>query len=266
MFNYVGLFPILTNLVFIAPAVRAYMWGRIFRTFHSLLVLFSSGSYHTCKSFPWACLFDYQMHKDFDYIIAVLFLPMDALYFVYFDETTSYLEWWAVFVSIVAVSLITTGMTSGFVAHAILAGVVGGGVVIYWIVFYAKHKRFPKYNWMELGLAIGLSVFGVALFVLQDYNPGGYWYIHSMWHLDVGMGRFFIIGIKDAVPLWMNMASRIQYHAMGGWVKIKQAMFEQEVSELEQGYNAAKDRIIRGFRGDDGRAKKNSQSTIKVSS
>jgi hypothetical protein len=247
MFNYVGLFPIISNLGFIAPAIRAYAWGRIFRTFHSALVMFSSGSYHVCKSYFWACLFNYTMEKDFDYVVAVLFLPLDALYFIHFDQSTSYLEWWAILLSTVVVALITTGVASGFIAHAILAGVVAGGVVIYWIVFYWKHGRFPKYNWMELTLGIGCSLFGVGLFVLQDFNPDGYWYIHSLWHLFVSMGRFFIIGIKPAVPLWMNMASRIEYHASGGWASMKNLLMNQEACELEAGYDPARERIARGF-------------------
>lgn len=257
MFNYVGLFPILSNLIFIAPAVRAYLWGRVLRAFHSLLVLFSSGSYHICKAYAGGCLFDYMMHKDFDYIIAILYLPTDALYLVYFDEAHSYLEWWAILVSIVAVALVTTGTMSGFVAHAALGGIVALGVLIYWIVFRVKHGRLPKYDWRELGVALALSVFGVALFVVQDFNPDGYWYIHTMWHLTIGMGRFFWIGIKPAVPLWMNMATRIQYHMSGGWLKLKEAMTHQELIELESGGHdiplkreskEARDRIVGGFK------------------
>ena len=257
MFNYVGIFPVLSNLIFLAPAIRYYVWGRVFRTFHSALVLFSSGSYHVCKAYHGACLFDYLMHKDFDYIIAILYLPIDALYFVYFDEKTSYLEWWAVFVSVVVVGLITVGTTSGFVAHAILAGTLVVGLIIYWAVFYLRHGRFPKYNWRELTTAIALTIFGVALFVIQDFNPAGYWYIHSIWHLTVGMGRFFIVGIKPAVPLALNMASRIQYHISGGWLKIKDALADQEVremegglleTELERNFIQVRDRIVRGFK------------------
>lgn len=259
MFNYVGLFPVLSNLIFLAPAIRAYLWGRIFRTFHSTLVLFSSGSYHVCKAYPGACLFDYLMHKDFDYIVAILFLPLDALYFVHFDQKNSYLEWWAVFLSIVTVGLVTVGFTDGFVAHAILAGIVAGGVILYWIVFYVKHGKFPKYDWLQLTLAIALSLFGVALFVLQDDNPDGYWYIHTMWHITVGLGRFFLIGIKPAVPLWMNMASRISYHMSGGWLKFKDLKEEQEKDELEKGHFGddlgrgfldVRDRVVKGFKPD----------------
>lgn len=260
MFNYVGLFPIISNLGFAAPAIRAYKWGRIFRAFHSALVLFSSGSYHVCKSYYWACLFNYTMEKDFDYVIAVLFLPLDALYFVYFDQSTSYLEWWAILLSIVVVALITTGVASGFIAHAILAGVVAGGVVVYWIVFYRRHGRLPKYDWMQLTLGIGSSLFGVALFVLQDFNPGGYWYIHSLWHLFVAMGRFFIIGIKPAVPLWMNMASRISYHATGGWADTKGLLMNQKTYELEEGLDLARERIARGFTRTKGAQRKTVQS------
>ena len=257
MFNYVGLFPVLSNLIFIAPAIRAYAWGRIFRAFHSALVLFSSGSYHVCKAYHGGCIFDYLFHKDFDYIVAILYLPIDALYFVYFDQDNSYLEWWAIFVSIVVVGLITVGVTSGFFAHAILAGVLVGGLVIYWIVFYLRNGKFPKYNWRELTAAMALSLFGVALFVIQDYNIEGYWYIHSMWHLTVGLGRFFILGIKPAVPLWMNMASRIEYHVSGGWLKLKEALANQESSEMENGvfetelqrsFKEVRTRIIQGFK------------------
>lgn len=245
MFNYEGLFPIITNLVFIAPAVRAFLWGRIFRAFHSALVLFSSGSYHVCKAYAWACLFDFQMHKDFDYIVAVLFIPLDAIYFVYFDQATSYLEWWAVLLSVVVVALITTGFASGFVAHAILAGVVMGGLCVYWLIFYLRNKRFPNYDWRELTLALVLSLFGVALFLIQDFNPDGYWYIHGMWHLFVGLGRFFVIGVKPPVPRWMNMASRIEYHVTGGWSNDNQP----DDKRLEEGeLPSARVRLVKGFR------------------
>lgn len=238
MFNWVGLGPVLSNLFFILPAIRAFIWGNFGLAPAFFIVIFTSGSYHVCKSFPDACLFEYQRHLKLDFVLAFVALPLLAFNFIYWPKGYRFWSWWCYLLSFFLVAILVTCIESSFMTQAIIAGLSAIVVFVYWTIFYVRHHRLPNYNWGQLTLGLGLSLLGVSLFQDQNFWPQGYWANHSMWHILVAMGAFFFIGAKKPAPHWLNLAQEMEFNYYGGHkvFKLKNEEETRSMSELEKGF------------------------------
>lgn len=226
------IFPIISNLAFVAPGIRAILYGRVGRAFIYFLVLFSSGSYHLCKSFSGTCLFQYQSHKQFDFVIAQVNIPIGALYFIYFPLYLAWLEWWTLLISLLLTTLVVTCFSTTFYIQSIVSAAFILVIFIYWVIFYCIHGRLPKYNWRELLLGVSTTIVGLSMFHLQNVWPAGYWALHSLWHILVAFGQFFLIGIRKPVDLRYSVASKINDDMEVGFVKDMKEEEEEDGTKL----------------------------------
>lgn len=209
MSNWTNIFPVISNLAFLAPGIRAIQYGRVGRAFIYFLVIFSSGSYHLCKSYSGACLFEYQSHKQFDFVIAQVNIPVGALYFIYFPLSLAWLEWWTLLISLLLTTLVVTCFSAGFYIQCIISAAFFLVIFIYWGIFYCLHGRIPKYKWKEVMLGVAVSIIGLSMFQLQNVWPAGYWALHSLWHILIAFGQFFLIGIRKMIDIRYSVASKI---------------------------------------------------------
>ena len=80
------IFPIISNLAFIPPAIRAAYHGHYTRSAIYALIPFTSGSYHACDAYASACLFSFSFHRQLDFFFAELIIPLSALFLVFWGD------------------------------------------------------------------------------------------------------------------------------------------------------------------------------------
>lgn len=204
----VRLLPILSNLTFALAAARALWRGYGFKAFLFMLIaVFTSPSYHVCKSFPSACIWTAAQLHVIDFWSATLVIPVLSIHFVRFR--VPFVEKFLILTSLVAVGLLVVSVESSLASQAIVAAVSLGLVVLYAIWYRWAHGHWPRYDLIQLTLGTGFIVLGVSFFVAQDWYPPYYGYLHSYWHASVGIGAYFIMGIREAVDPALNMETRI---------------------------------------------------------
>lgn len=255
MFNWVGLLPVVSNLWFILPAVRAFLWGNHGLTVSFGLVLFTSTSYHLCKHYSMLCLFEYSEHLKLDFVLAFVALPLLSFNFIYWPRRYRYWSWWCYLMSFFSVALLVSFVEPDILVQSII--VISSFVIIvtYWSIFYYIHRKLPYYNWNQLVMGLGCSFLGVAFFLNQNFYPEGYPYLHFMWHTLVAIGSFFFIGSKRIAPHWLNLAQDINFNHYGGNNIYKMKTSNNcSMSKLELGMffmnednNEAKLRLIKDF-------------------
>jgi hypothetical protein len=190
----VRLLPILSNLVFLAPAARALEWEYPIDAFlWTCVALFTSPSYHLCMGFN-ACLWSVDKHHIVDFWSAEMALPIVALYFMRFRS--NYVRTWFIFVAFIAIGLLVVGTDSSFISQAIIAGVSGALVVAYIVWHKWAHGYWPEYDMQQLVTGVCFLVLGICFFVVQEWWPPYYGYNHSYWHACDAIGIYFIIGIR----------------------------------------------------------------------
>lgn len=221
-----NLFPILSNFFFLVPAVQAFRYGRITRAIIYALIPFTSGSFHACDE-GYSCVFPFVMHKNLDYIFAILIIPLTALYFVHWGDVWQPLERLLIIIFILLIAVIVNVQQDS-------ESLIGLGIillsavlvpVIYWIGYAVNaamqwprppllcccHKNyngahgaryFPKYEWGALLAGVSLTSIGVYLFMVQGTLIYTWSYVlHSMWHIMAAFGQYYIIQIKAPVPM-----------------------------------------------------------------
>lgn len=116
---------------------------------------------------------------------------------------------WIILTLLIVIGLLVTGTDSNFVGQALIGGIIVLVIVLY--IFWHKlaHGYWPPYDWTQVIMGITFSVFGVAFFIVQDWWPPYYGYLHSYWHAFIAIGGYFFVGIRDPEPQYLNLASDI---------------------------------------------------------
>jgi hypothetical protein len=231
--TFQGLLLIITNLLFLFPAFRAY--GRalyLFGTFYAL-VPFTSGSFHACDEFQ-SCLFSFTFQKNLDYFFAMLFLPMAGLIIIKWNQMWKPLQdvLLLLFALLLAFVLYWGGGSYG--AMILFAGIALLLPIVYWAGYMASAcidypeysvravcccapeierapggRYFPKYHWGNLFAGVALTANGVVLFIMQTTLAQEWWWIiHSLWHCAAAFGQWYLLGCKAPPPI-------ASYHLLG---------------------------------------------------
>jgi hypothetical protein len=195
------LFPVVTNLIFLLASSRALDWGLGDRSFLFFLIVPFSGSYHLCLSFSQACFFSAHFYHVLDFWTATLTIPSDALYFVRFS--VPFLERWLLYSAVIVVGALTAldphdpnVPGSGMLAQGVVVGASGLGLIIYFFWYRCRHGRMPRYDMAQLIVGFSFTLLSLLFFTLQNYLPEWYEWLHGLWHLFAGLGRYFIVGIR----------------------------------------------------------------------
>lgn len=160
-----------------------------------------------------------------DYIVAVLIIPMTAIYLVHWHYVWRHLQDILLVLFVFLVVLVEVQNTSdSFTAPALIVAASLGIPLCYWIAYFVymrwifvpppsaargQHKKkpwrptwlnwgyFPKYEWGALLASIGLSAVAISLFATQGMFAYA-WVanIHALWHIFAAFGQYFLMEIK----------------------------------------------------------------------
>jgi len=227
--NGLDYFLVFSNLFFILPAIRALYKREWIRAIVFFLITFISGTYHLCDSSIMACLWETYIHHDLDFFLSQLLIPMTILYFIYFKYR--FIETWILIIFAFAIYFVQVLTDSTQMnVQIIIVGISLGILLIYLVYHGIRFKRWPRYHAKSLIWGIIFTVAGVLFFVWDMGDA--YWALHSSWHIFVAIGQYFLLGIKDAAPLYVNprfneefdpkliakLKSRINYDVDGKWI------------------------------------------------
>lgn len=202
---------VVSNLIFFIPAIRAVKWFRWTRAPIYFLVVFASGSYHTCRSYSNLCIFSYQLHHNLDFFFAELIIPLSALYLIYFPIFYQWIERWLIILFAILIFGLQVYTDGAVVVQLVIVGVSFSLVSVYWIGHYVEYKRLPRYNWIMLSRGIFVTMLSVALFTTQGRYVNGYWAGHSVWHVLGALGQDYIIRARPPASPFASVDSRISY-------------------------------------------------------
>ena len=207
------LLPIVSNLWVLLTVSRLLDYGHGQKAFWFFVAgIFTSPLYHLCLGFPESCIWSLYKHKAMDFWTAELALPLIGLIFI--DFRAPYLEKWIILAVVVVVGLLVTGTSSTFFSQAIIGGTTFVVVVVYVLWHRFAHGYWPKYDWIQLSLGILLGMFGVCFFIVQDWWPPYYGYLHSYWHTFVFIASYFLAGVRDPRPQTLNLDAAIVSNAI----------------------------------------------------
>lgn len=200
-----------SNAWFIKPSIRAH--NREHSTYAVLyfLMIFASAFHHACLG-GINCVFPPTIARKTDFFFAQLLVPMTALYLI--QEPLKYAKVkryviWLFMVTLFSVEVFTD---EPFLIQLIVVCASLVMLCAYWII-YALHAsrccsdskpkrscRFPPYDWYNLSMGFWLSILAVSLFGTQGHWPGGYDWIHSVWHILAAEGQDYFVQSRTPAP------------------------------------------------------------------
>lgn len=215
---------VISNLIYIIPAIVAWKWGFIalFAVLIAIGFLFSP-AYHLCGSFD-VCIYSYRVHKILDYIPATLSIALASLLFIYWRDSDDisqrgvgypWLQKLFVFYFIVLSTGLNLISSSAMIAQGTIFGISAFIIFGYWFVYFRTHGTFPRYEWKSLFIGVSLITASLLMFVVNDLIPSYYWATHPLWHILGALGLTFVIMIRPPVPKYLNSESSI-YSATNG--------------------------------------------------
>ena len=202
------LLPIVSNLAVLLVCSRLLDYGHGQKSFWLFVAgIFTSPLYHLCIGFPSSCVWSLYKHKVMDFWTAELALPLIALVFIEFHKP--YLEKWIILSVVIVVGLLVTGTNSTFFSQSVIGGTTLIVVAAYVLWHRFAHGYWPEYDLVQLSLGITFNVFGLCFFIVQDWWPPYYGYLHSFWHVFVFIGSFFLAGVRPPRPQILNLDTAI---------------------------------------------------------
>jgi hypothetical protein len=198
-----------TNAFFILPCIVSDERNRFTRSVVYFLMALASSFHHACIG-GIGCVLAPTIARKTDFFFAQLLVPVTSLYLIEFPQRVAWVERWLIWTFMVALYGVEIFTNEPFWMEAIVVGTSILILVVYWIMYgiyeYQEGRgwRFPPYDWYNLTVGIWLSVLAIGLFGTQGHWPGGYDYIHSLWHTLAAFGQTWILlsrkpGDKNAV-------------------------------------------------------------------
>jgi hypothetical protein len=163
---------------------------------------------------------------NMDYIVAILIIPMTAIYFVHWDRLWKPMQHiLLVFFVFLVILIQVQNTTDSLTAPGVVVAAALAIPLCYWLGYFVYMRWvyvpdvlhssasgtwkptcwnwgfFPKYEWGALLATLGLSAIAIALFATQgmfaySWVPN----IHAMWHIFAALGQYFLMEIKAPSP------------------------------------------------------------------
>ena len=193
-----------SNLAFLLPAFRALARGLFTRFMFDVVVPFTSGGYHACRTSGTRCIFgiSYPTFHAADFVVAQMAIPLTALYFIYW-KSYAWLQHILILTFLLVMIFMVVQGGDTFTAQALITAVSVGIVVIYWIGYALTSywdtgkSAFPRYDWGALVAGIVFMGIAIGLFQMQNrVSTRYYWDIHSAWHFCAAIGQWYMWAIK----------------------------------------------------------------------
>jgi len=216
---------VFSNAFFIIPSIKARVQNRHTRSILYFLMIFASSFHHACIG-GINCVLPADFSRKLDFFFAQLLIPVTALYLIEFPQRIAFIERYVIWAFMVALMLVEFFFNEPLWMQLIVVGISLIILFVYWAIFgcYAQHEyqqktndfragrgcAFPKYDWIKLGKGISLSALACTLFATQERWPGGYDYVHAVWHTLAALGQYYILASRDAAPAWAVMDAKIR--------------------------------------------------------
>lgn len=202
-----------TNAAFILPAIKAAMLHRYTRAVLYFFMIFASSFHHACIG-GINCVTPADIARKTDFFFAQLLIPVTSLYLIEFPLKYAWLERWLIWGFMAALYFVEVFTNEPMLVQTIVVGVSVFLLIGYWILHGSyearqyqklhgrrpenpcKGCRFPNYSWYSLSLGIWLSMLAMGLFGTQGSWPGGYDWIHSLWHVLAALGQYWILSSR----------------------------------------------------------------------
>ena len=199
--TFVDVFPIISNLWFLLPFYRAFKKGRYIRMVFYLGIVINSSIYHTCNGFSRACFINADFHRKMDFWFAMMIIPLDSLYIIFFDrEDTVPLEIFTIFFYGLATLYVQQVVRDSIFVQLFLTASSLFIILAYWTWYYMKNKDLPPYDWGNMFLAVLLTSVACMLYVAEMADHYSYWSIHSLWHIIAAYAQYFLLDIRPGLP------------------------------------------------------------------
>jgi hypothetical protein len=186
-----GIALILTNLALIPAIVLAIVYRLFPEVVVMTVLMFTSSMYHICQSgFYCIYLFDSLQVSDHFYVYSTLIwmtfwfvgLKLKFRFILFFIIQSALLP--------AIISYLHSWLLTGILIAAL--------VVIVLLILSISFENFPKLDWLDVLVVIGLLGGGFYLHVYAG-EPGSQTYpvAHSIWHVLSMISLFFVIEIKE---------------------------------------------------------------------
>ena len=217
---------VLSNSFFLIPSIKAKLLNRHTRSVLYFLMIFASSFHHSCIG-GINCVLPANFARKLDFFFAQLLIPVTALYLIKFPQRLAFIERYIIWSFMTALVMVEFFLNEPFWMQLVVVGLSVLFLVIYWSIYgcYAQNTlsretgdascgkgcAFPKYDWRNLGLGLALSAMASTLFATQERWPGGYDYVHAVWHTLAALGQYYVLASRDAAPAWAAMDSKIRH-------------------------------------------------------
>jgi hypothetical protein len=220
---------VLSNAFFIIPSIKARLLRRYTRSVLYFLMIFASSFHHACIG-GINCVLPATLSRKMDFFFAQLLIVVTALYLIQFPLRIAELERYIIWGFMVALFLVEYFFNEPLYMQLIVVAISVLLLVIYWVMYACYAKKlfeelsedpyeevtpcagcaFPTYDWLNLSLGIALSAMASTLFATQEHWPGGYNYVHAVWHSLAALGQYFILASRDAAPINAALDAQIR--------------------------------------------------------
>lgn len=225
---YQTIFLVLSNLVLLIPAFKAFIIKNYSRVFLNLLAMFISSAYHLCKTSNnnsgGLCFLPFCTLKSLDYaasntlLISLIFfiLPFTIEEFNTGDNIKQdkkekkllkkirFIEDYILLCYFGAIYLIlnSTILCSGkklflvfiiFIISSLFIAIVGHFIILK----IAGKNTYMTYNRTNLFIGFTLAAIAILFFFIEDYmNKKYYWIFHSLWHIIASISQIFLLDAR----------------------------------------------------------------------
>lgn len=202
---------VLSNLAFLIPAKRVWEYARYTRAPLYFLIVFFSGSYHTCRSYGNLCIFSFKMHQMLDFFFAELTIPLSALYLIWFPLRYQWVERLLIIAFAILIFVLQVYTDGDLVVQLVIVAISFTLVLAYWIYmrYFTRRAALPPYSVVYFERGIALTALSVGLFGTQGRFMEGYWAIHSVWHVLGALGQDYIIRTRPPADPLASVDARI---------------------------------------------------------
>jgi hypothetical protein len=187
---------VISNLFFVVPMVLSVVLHHWTMTAAYFLSMVSSIFHHTCSAWDGACVLSPDLHRKLDFFFAQWLIALSALYLIMFAANYYFLQRWIIIAWAVGIFALEAVTNEAFIGQLIVGGISLSLLLLYWIGYALDKGGFPPYDLQALVMGLLLSGLACVLFATQMTWPGGYIWIHSVWHMLAAIGQAFLLSAR----------------------------------------------------------------------
>jgi hypothetical protein len=159
-----------------------------------LALMFSSSAHHACQTLAW-CIFTPALHLLLDVATVQLAMVVIFVFIIGLSHTIYSGVFYITFFYLILI-MVLVDPVSGATAFALALAMFALLFVRLFASYVVNGSMRPRIDWREFAVAIALASVAVFLFMWKPDEPQ-YWLTHSIWHLLMFVGIYFIFEARD---------------------------------------------------------------------